>query len=288
MATPILTSESLICYYITYLAKAGLSYQTIKTYLSALRYLHIANNLPPSIRIAEMPKLNMLTREVQREQANTITKQPRLPITPTMLRQIRALWSTKESDFDYIMLWAAMCVTFFGFFRMGELTVPSQDSFNPGVHLTFKDIAVDSMTDTKVISITLKQSKTDQFRRGVQVLIGRSGDAVVCPVSATLAYLALRQGGEGPLFLFKNGMYLTKENFIKPVREALDTLGYVSESFATHSFRIGAATAAAEAGIEEATIKALGRWKSNAFQAYVRLLKERIGGISKSLANVQQ
>ena len=144
------------------------------------------------------------------------------------------------------------------------------------------------MSDTKLISITLKQSKTDQFRHGVQVLIGRSGDAVVCPVSATLAYLALRQAGEGPLFLFNNGTYVTKDNFIKPIREALDTLGYVSESFATHSFRIGAATAAAEAGIDEATIKALGRWKSNAFQAYVRLPKERIGGISKSLVNVQQ
>lgn len=118
-----------------------------------------------------MPKLNMLTRGIQREQANTITKQPRLPITPTMLCLIRALWSTKEFDFDYIMLWAAMCVEFL--FRMGELTVPSEDSFHHSILLTFKDIAVDSMTDTKLIGITLKQSKTDQFRRGMQVLIGR-------------------------------------------------------------------------------------------------------------------
>ena len=112
VVTPIPTSESLVCYYITYLVKAGLSYQTIKTYLSALRYLHIANNLHSPIQIAKMPKLNMLTRGIQREQANAITKKPWLPITPTMLRQIRALWCTKESDFDYKMLWAAMCVAF--------------------------------------------------------------------------------------------------------------------------------------------------------------------------------
>ena len=176
----------------------------------------------------------------------------------------------------------------FGFFRMGELTVPSQDAFDPSVHLTFKDIVVDSMTDTRLLSITLKQSKTNQFKRGAQVLIGCSGDTMVCPVTATLAYLALRQGGEGPLFLFKNGMYLTKENFIKPIREALDTLGYGSEPSATHSFQIGAAIAAAEAGIDEASIKALGRWKRNAFQAYICLPKERLAGIAKALANVQQ
>ena len=64
---------------------------------------------------------------------------------------------------------------------------------------------------------------------------------MLCLVAAVLAYLAVRQGGDGQLFYYMNGTYLTKDNFIKPVREALNTLGYVSEKFAGHSFRIGAA-----------------------------------------------
>ena len=144
--------------------------------------------------------------------------------------------------------------------------MPSQTAFDSAVHLTFKDIAVDSMMDTQPIRVTIKQSKTDQFRKGAQVFIGQTGEKTLCPVSAMLAYLAARQGRDGPLFYFANGDYLTKENFIKLVREAHNTLGYVSSSFAGHSFRIGAATTAAEAGIDEATIKALGRWRSEAYQ----------------------
>ena len=176
------------------------------------------------------------------------------------------------------------CIAFFGFFRMGELTVPSQTAFDPTIHLTFSDIAVDSMVDTQSIRVTIKQSKTDQFKKGAQVFVGRTGDKVLCPVSAVLAYLAVRQGGEGPLFYFASGTYLTKEKFIKPVREALNTLGYLSDKFAGHSFRIGAATTAAEAGIDEATIKALGRWRSDAYQTYVRIPRERMNGISATLA----
>lgn len=36
-----------------------------------------------------------------------------------------------------------------------------------------------------------------------------------------------------------------------------------------HSFRIGAATSAAKAGIEDSTIHMLGRWSSSAFLVYI-------------------
>ena len=218
----------------------------------------MANELPPPIRMGEMPKL---TRGIQSAQVKDSSLRPHLPITPTMF-----------------------CMTFFGFFRMGELTTPSQRAFDSSVHLTFGDIAVDSMMNTQLIRVSFKQSKTDHFRSGAQVFLGRTGDKKLCPVAAVLAYLAVRQGGDGPLFYYTNGTYLTKDNFIKPVREALNTLGYVSEKFASHSFRIGAASTAAKAGIDEATIKAMGRWRSDAYQTYVRGPLERMCSISKTLA----
>ena len=38
-----------------------------------------------------------------------------------------------------------------------------------------------------------------------------------------------------------------------------------------HSFRIGAASFAAEQGLSDAQIRVLGCWKSNAFHKYIRV-----------------
>ena len=46
---------------------------------------------------------------------------------------------------------------------------------------------------------------------------------------------------------------------------ALQVLGFPYQNFAGHSFKIGAATAALRAGIEDSTIQAMGHWSSGAF-----------------------
>ena len=87
-----------------------------------------------------------------------------------------------------------------------------------------------------------------------------------------------RKEGPGPLFRFEDGRPLTRPRLVREVKRALDKAGASSTGILGHSFRIGAATTAVEQGVEDSTIKDLGRWRSNAFQRYIRRNRASLAG----------
>ena len=141
--------------------------------------------------------------------------------------------------------------------------VPSQTAFEQGAHLSFEDVAVDSWETPRLLRVKLKASKTDPFRAGVDVFIGATGNSL-CPVAAVLAYMSMRGPGPGPLFRFQHGSPLTRARLVSEVRSALTVAGVDCRACSGHSFRSGAATTADNEGVEDSTIKMLGRWKSEA------------------------
>ena len=207
------------------------------------------------------------------------TPRVRLPVTPSILSCIKYYWSAKSSNLNFIMLWAAACLCFFGFFRSGEITVPSTHTFNPAV-LSWGDVAVDNPTSPTAIQVCLKRSKCDQFGKGVEVFVGRTNTSI-CPVVAVLAYIAAQGASEGPFFWFTNGQPLSKQAFVSNFRQALQAIGLPYQDFAGHSFHIDAATAAAKAGI----IRTLGRWNSTAFLTYIHTPRENLACIFSKIAS---
>ena len=181
------------------------------------------------------------------------------------------------------MLWAAASLCFFGFLRSGEITVPSDSAYDEGAHLSFEDISVDCIENPQVLKVRIKASKTDPFRMGVDVYVGRT-NCSLCPVAAVLAYMAMKGPKPGPLFTFSDKKPLTRARFVLKVKEELSEAGVVSTPYSGHSFRSGAATTASERGISDATIKALGRWRSNAYQLYIKTSQEHLGHVSQLLA----
>ena len=178
------------------------------------------------------------------------------------------------------MLWAACCIAFL---QCGEFTVPSQIAYDPEAHLSLSDVAVDNRQSPSVVQITIKQSKTDPFRQGVQIYLGKT-EADVCPVAGILAYLTIRGALLGPLFILVSRQALTRERFAGLLSKTLLAAGIADKGYNTHSFHIGAATTAKEAGISDVHIKMLGRWKSDAYQLYVRTPRDRLAKFSKQLA----
>ena len=132
-----------------------------------------------------------------------------------------------------------------------------------------------------MVKFHLRRSKRDQSGTGADVLVGRSG-CQLCPVAAILAYMKARGDHPGAFFIDDNRVPITKGKFVAKVRDALRSAGYPEEQFAGHSFRIGAATTAAMAGIEDSTIQTLGCWHSAAFLRYIRTPHDQLAAITAS------
>lgn len=279
---PLPVTEQLLCRYVSYLANQSLAHSTIKGYLAGVRHLHIAEGLGDP-HINTMAQLEQVLRGIKLTQARGKGSKghphPRLPIMIDLLHKLKKVWSKTVSG---TMLWAAASTCFFGFLRSGEITVPSDHSYDEGAHLSFSDVAIDCLHEPRIVKIRIKASKTDPFRLGVDIFIGRQDDTI-CPVIALMSYMAKRGNGPGPLFRFDDGKPLTRARFVAKVKEALTSAGVDSSHYSGHSFRSGAATTAAKQGVNDATIKMLGRWKSNAYLLYIKTPREQLAAISRQL-----
>ena len=72
---------------------------------------------------------------------------------------------------------------------MGEFTSPGVNTFNGDIHLSPRDILVDNPQHPSVMYVTLRQSKIDQFRKGVTLVLGKTDQ--ICPVSSMMSYLVI-------------------------------------------------------------------------------------------------
>ena len=252
-------AQSYLCQFV---ASQGVAHKSIKGYLSAIRHLQISP-LGTDPLISGMVVLSYVLQGIKRSQAVAGTNNPRtrLPITAGLMRSLKRHWESQGISFNTSMLWATACVCFFGFLRSGEATVPTQASYDAGVHLSISDVSLDSQSFPSTVMVRIKSSKADPFRVGVTVYLGRT-DQELCPVAAVLDYIARRGTYAGPLFIYENGQPLTRNSLVREVRSALLAMGINATRYSGHSFRIGAATSAAAAGVEDAIIKILGRCRA--------------------------
>ena len=235
-----------------------------------------------------MPRLGYVLSGIKRAEAHAgVLPKPRLPITLDILLKLKEVWLSPPVCPDNIMLWAAACTGFFGFLRAGEFTVPSLTSYDPAVHLSLADVAIDSHDSPKLVRLRIKQSKTDPFRLGVDVFLGATG-LEACPVKALLEYINVRNPYPGPLFIGLNGNPLTRSLLVSQLQTALRMAGVPHTNYNGHSFRIGAATTAAQRGLEDSLIQTLGRWKSNAYKLYIKLPRAQLASVSKAMAQSLQ
>ena len=75
--------------------------------------------------------------------------------------------------------------------RVGELVVPSDSGFDSSCHLAVGDVLVDNQTSPSYLVVNVKAFKTDPFRQGIQIHLGRAYNKLY-PVVAILTYMVKR------------------------------------------------------------------------------------------------
>ena len=163
-----------------------------------------------------------------------------------------------------------MCsLAFFACMRVGELTLTTTKDSGSLIQLRQLTQLVD--VDQRIIALkfTFFDFKHNYNQRPFSVVVNRRHN--FCPVEIILAYLSLRGSRPGPLSCLADGSPVSRDIFIDKLSMAIKYCGLDPSRYKGRSFRIDAASYAADAGMSDAQIRALGRWKSNAFQKYIRI-----------------
>jgi len=91
--------------------------------------------IPDPEEFTSMPSLHLVQAGIQHHVAEQGTNKDRITfqITHAILLQLHGYWIAQPANHDIKMIWAAVMICFIGFFRSGEITVPSITSCNPAV-----------------------------------------------------------------------------------------------------------------------------------------------------------
>ena len=247
--------------YVTELYRVGLQASSIRTHLSAISFMHKLKNMADPTQTFFISKLMFSINK----QKPTIDK--RLPIGKTLLEKlIPAIDICGPTRYGSVMYKAMALLAYYACLRVGEMTYNGNVSHVLQLSNVTPVITEGVMSAFKLSFSTYKHS--DSSQPVFQVTAHSS--PVFCPVAHMHKYLQLRGSIPGPLFQNHDKSHVTRAQFLKSLRDALSSLRIPVEMFNTHSFRIGRCTDMANMGYSESQIKAIGRWKSNAFTRYIR------------------
>jgi hypothetical protein len=170
-----------------------------------------------------------------------------------------------RSTFEGARDWCAYMLAFFGLPRVGEYT---------DGRLRMQDVRLTPWG----VSLIIPFSKTSLIPTQVDIV---SRTDVLCPARALSDYLSfftlypgLPHQPADPLFISRlpSGFTpLSSGDFINRMRAILLVAfpGRDPNSYAGHSFRRGGTTALRLAGVSDSIIQQHGRWKSDAYRAYI-------------------
>ena len=253
-------SEHIVALYATHLHHIGLKHSTIRTHLSAIAFYHKINSFPDPTKSFI---INKLLTAYQRHDKPQPTRRP--ITSDLLLRILRCISATTLPSYHKFLFRALFSVMYFAALRVSEVT----HSFSNNHNLTSEQVKVIHKGPRALIRIEFSSYKHSQGCPTPVVVHPTSSAG--CPVELYMQYMTVRpSSNNAPAFCLQDSSPLSRPIVVETLRTLLLQLGFNSEEYNTHSFRIGRATDMSREGFSNTQIATLGRWKSNAFLQYIK------------------
>jgi hypothetical protein len=172
-----------------------------------------------------------------------------------------------------LCVWTACLVAFWGAFRLGEILPKGENYFDRCSNLLWKDVC--RFGKDRVV-LTIRGAKVPGLP-GNRVRMFSVKERLFCPVTALRSLEVLQKDRklwdlELPVFRRSSGKNLTKSVFLKAVNATLSAQLGQEVILSGKSFRSGIPSCLETfpKSFKENHLKSLGRWKSQAYQRYMR------------------
>ena len=287
-------NESKTLTFIAWLLERNLTSSTVNSYLSGLRQAHISAGMEvPNLRSPLILQILEGKKHIDNIERNNGLKPTRLPMTPTIMKLLKTeLKISSLPKPDKLLIWTVATTAFMGSFRIHELLCKNVNSFDPSFTLLHEDIKLKSImigTElTEILQINIKSEKSNKTGSNTIVDVYASG-GILCPVKAYKKWKTHSHPNPTgmPVFRLSSGKPLTGKKFNEILKLNLNKhLTYTEDTLSSHSFRAGLPTLIGKLGYSDSEIKALGRWSSRAFEAYLKQPRTKRQEIAKAIGNM--
>ncbi|KAG2756260.1 hypothetical protein P692DRAFT_20715949 [Suillus brevipes Sb2] len=254
-------------------ASGTVSNSTVNNWLSGLHYWHIVNGAEWHGASSEL--LRHMRRGLARLVPPSSKRARRPPVTLEALTQLRNGLDLSNS-FD-ISVFAIACVAFWCCCRLGELVIPSINTFNSVKHVSrsILPIAISDSNNVRSSTFHIPWTKTT-VTEGADISVTARLHAT-CPHAALFLHLSASTNipSHAPLFAFETAdncwSPMTKPWFLQRCNDVWVAAGH--PHMPGHAFRIGGATELLLEGVPPDIVAVQGRWKSRAFLDYWRKIE---------------
>ena len=218
---------------------------TVNTYVSALGYCHKLTGF------FHLTKIFFIIQILKGYGKIGSRLDSRLPITLPILQRI-VMSAIQLSDSHYnICQFRAMCsLAFFALLRVTEITASASGHT---LYINQLTKLVNHKQKIVALKVAFFNSKHSYNQRPFSLEISRQN--FFCPVQLILEFLHLRGNKPGPLFIMRDGCPVSRSVFSEKLSICIKYCGLDPSRYKGHSFRIGAASHAAEGGMSDAQIR---------------------------------